>query len=67
MKDLITLETFGVCDFDSQLLSATSTAQPKTDTATGELIGWRYEVKSNGTPDIGYYSIDSNGISNQTV
>lgn len=65
--DPITLETFGVHDFNGQLPSLTFTAHPKLDPQTGELVCFGYEAMGDGTPDICYYSIDPDGTFNQTV
>ncbi|KAM0230358.1 hypothetical protein ACHAPO_009353 [Fusarium lateritium] len=65
--DPITLETFGLHDFNGQLPSVTFTAHPKLDPKTGELVCFGYEAKGDGTPDICYYSIDPDGTFNQTV
>ncbi|KAJ4179560.1 hypothetical protein NW767_014596 [Fusarium falciforme] len=57
----ITLETLGLYDFDGQLPSLTFTAHPKIDPLTGELVGFGYEAKGDGTPDVCYYSVSSDG------
>ena len=62
-----TLETIGVCDFDGQLESATFTAHPKFDPKTGEMVCFGYEAKGDGTPDINYYTFDSNGKMRENV
>lgn len=59
--DPITMETIGLWDFDGQLTSATFTAHPKIDPATGDLLCFGYEAKGDATPDIVYYEIDSKG------
>lgn len=64
--DPITLETFGVHDFNGQLPSLTFTAHPKLDPQTGELVCFGYEAMGDGTPDICYYSIEPDGTFNQT-
>jgi len=56
-----TLETVGLEDFDGQLPSVTFTAHPKTDPKTGELVCFGYEAKGDGTPDVCYFTFDSNG------
>ncbi|KKA27176.1 hypothetical protein TD95_004306 [Thielaviopsis punctulata] len=56
-----TLETLGLCDFDGQLPSATFTAHPKIDAKTGDLVGFGYEAKGDGTKDVCYWNIDKNG------
>ncbi|KAH8586910.1 putative lignostilbene dioxygenase [Bisporella sp. PMI_857] len=65
--DPITLETIGLYDFDGQLPSLTFTAHPKIDPVTGELVGFGYEAKGDGTPDICYYSVDQSGKFTETV
>lgn len=60
-----TLETIGLEDFDGQLPSMTFTAHPKID--RGELYGFGYEAKGDGTPDICYFSIDAQGKFMETV
>ncbi|KAI5919538.1 carotenoid oxygenase [Camillea tinctor] len=67
MMDPTTLETLGLCDFDGQLPCTTFTAHPKTDPDSGEIIAFGYEAKGDGTPDVCYYSIDSDGTFNQVV
>lgn len=57
--DPVTLETIGLWDFDGQLTSATFTAHPKFDPATGDLLCFGYEAKGDATPDIVYYEIDA--------
>jgi carotenoid cleavage dioxygenase-like enzyme len=59
--DPVTLETIGLWDFDGQLTSATFTAHPKFDPATGDLLCFGYEAKGDATPDIVYYEIDARG------
>lgn len=59
--DPITMETIGLWDFDGQLTSATFTAHPKIDPATGDLLCFGYEAKGDATPDIVYYEIDAKG------
>ncbi|CAN9322844.1 unnamed protein product [Alternaria alternata] len=60
-----TLETLRLEDFDGQLPSLTFTAHPKLDGS--ELLGFGYEAKGDGTPDICYFSIDSTGTFTETV
>ncbi|CAN9230154.1 unnamed protein product [Alternaria alternata] len=60
-----TLETLRLEDFDGQLPSLTFTAHPKLD--GNELLGFGYEGKGDGTPDICYFSIDSTGTFTETV
>jgi carotenoid cleavage dioxygenase-like enzyme len=56
-----TLETIGLWDFDGQLPSLTFTAHPKFDPLTREMVCFGYEAKGDGTQDVCYYSIDSEG------
>ncbi|KAF4965563.1 hypothetical protein FSARC_6648 [Fusarium sarcochroum] len=65
--DPITLETFGLHNFNGQLPSLTFTAHPKLDPRTGELVCFGYEAKGDGTPDICYYTIDPDGTFTQVV
>ncbi|RDH18984.1 lignostilbene dioxygenase, partial [Aspergillus niger ATCC 13496] len=59
--DPVTLETIGLYDFNGQLPSLTFTAHPKLDPVTKEFIGFGYEAKGDGTPDICYFSVDPSG------
>jgi carotenoid cleavage dioxygenase-like enzyme len=59
--DPVTMDTIGLWDFNGQLTSATFTAHPKIDPATGDLLCFGYEAKGDATPDIVYYEIDPNG------
>ncbi|MDQ0456767.1 carotenoid oxygenase family protein [Rhizobium paknamense] len=59
--DPVSLETIGLWDFNGQLTSATFTAHPKIDPATGDLLCFGYEAKGEATPDIVYYEIDAHG------
>ncbi|MFN3634233.1 MAG: carotenoid oxygenase family protein [Rhizobium rhizophilum] len=59
--DPVTMETIGLWDFNGQLTSATFTAHPKIDPATGDLLCFGYEAKGEATPDIVYYEIDPAG------
>ncbi|KAL2786704.1 carotenoid oxygenase [Aspergillus keveii] len=67
MLDPSTLDTIGLCDFDGQLPSMTFTAHPKIDPVSGELVGFGYEAKGDGTPDVCYYSITPDGKFTETV
>ena len=62
-----TLETIGLETFDGQLPSLTFTAHPKFDPVTRDLVCFGYEAKGDGTPDICYYSIGSDGKFKETV
>lgn len=59
--DPITLETIGPWDYDGALTSATATAHPKVDAATGTLVFFGYAARGETTPDIAYYEADANG------
>lgn len=59
--DPITLETFGLYDFDGQLPSCTFTAHPKMDPISKEFVCFGYEAKGDGTPDVCYFSFDKEG------
>ncbi len=59
--DLDTLETLGEWDFGGQIRSATFTAHPKLDPATGNLLAFSYEAKGDGTPDLAYFEISADG------
>lgn len=59
--DPVTFETIGLYDFNGQLPSLTFTAHPKLDPVTKEFIGFGYEAKGDGTPDICYFSVDPSG------
>jgi carotenoid cleavage dioxygenase len=56
-----TLETVGVHTFDGALTSQTSTAHPKFDPNTGEMVFFGYAAKGECTPDIAYYEADPAG------
>jgi carotenoid cleavage dioxygenase len=45
----------------------TFTAHPKIDPVSGELVGFGYEAKGDGTPDVCYYSIAVDGKFIETV
>lgn len=59
--DPVSMETIGLWDFNGQLTSATFTAHPKIEPATGDLLCFGYEAKGDATPDIVYYEIDASG------
>ncbi|OQE29145.1 hypothetical protein PENFLA_c004G05205 [Penicillium flavigenum] len=61
------LETKGLYTFDGQLPSVTFTAHSKTNPMTGEWVCFGYEAKGDGSPDICYYTISSDGKFTQTV
>ncbi|KAI1334266.1 putative lignostilbene dioxygenase [Xylariaceae sp. FL0016] len=65
--DPVTLETRGLYDFDGQLPSLTFTAHPKFDPESGEMIGFGYEAKGDGTPDVCYYTVSADGKFTQTL
>lgn len=56
-----TLETLGVYDWNGQISSATFTAHPKVDPATGNLLAFSYEAKGDGSPDMAYFEIGPDG------
>lgn len=62
-----TLETIGLEDFNGQLPCLTFTAHPKLDPRTGELVCFGYEARGDGTPDVCYYSIGTDGKFKETV
>lgn len=65
--DPVTLETKGLYDFDGQLPSATFTAHPKFDPKTGDMVCFGYEAKGDGTPDICYYNVGTDGKFTEVV
>lgn len=56
-----TLDTVGIHTFDGVLTAQTSTAHPKFDPRTGEMVFFGYAAKGEGTPDIVYYEADPAG------
>ncbi len=56
-----TLDTLGVYDFEGSLTSKSSTAHPKVDPLTGEMVFFGYAAKGDTTRDIAYYEADSTG------
>ncbi|MQA07219.1 MAG: dioxygenase [Pseudonocardiaceae bacterium] len=62
MIDPDTLETIGEHTFDGALTSQTSTAHPKIDPRTGEMVFFGFAAKGETTPDIAYYEADSRGV-----
>lgn len=61
LLDPMTLETLGEYDFEGTLTSETSTAHPKIDPRTGEMVFFGYGARGEATPDIAYYEADANG------
>jgi len=61
LLDPVTLETLGEYDFQGALTAETSTAHPKIDPCTGEMVFFGYAAKGEATPDIAYYEADSGG------
>jgi carotenoid cleavage dioxygenase-like enzyme len=59
--DPLTLDTIGPWDFSGALTSATATAHPKVDVATGALVFFGYAARGETTPDIAYYEADAAG------
>jgi carotenoid cleavage dioxygenase-like enzyme len=47
--------------FNGGLTSLTFTAHPKLDLETGEMIGFGYEARGDGSHDIAVYTIDATG------
>ncbi|KAK6823237.1 Resveratrol cleavage oxygenase 1 [Aspergillus parasiticus] len=62
-----TLETKGLYDFDGQLPSLTFTAHPKFDSKTGDMVCFGYEARGDGTPDVCYFNISSEGKFTEVV
>jgi carotenoid cleavage dioxygenase-like enzyme len=58
----VTLETIGPWDYDGALTSATATAHPKIDAASGTLVFFGYAARGETTPDIAYYEADADGV-----
>ncbi|MFC7405655.1 carotenoid oxygenase family protein [Georgenia alba] len=56
-----TLETIGHYDFEGSLTSQTSTAHPKMDPVTGEMVFFGYSAKGETTRDVAYYEADPSG------
>src|SRR5690606_30934225 len=56
-----TLETIGHYDFEGALTSQTSTAHPKVDPRTGEMVFFGYSATGETTRDIAYYEADECG------
>ena len=56
-----TLETQGQYDWDGQMTAASFTAHPKVDPETGDLYGYAYAAKGEGTDDIALYRFDKEG------
>lgn len=67
LMDPFTLETLGPEDFDGTLPSCTFTAHPKLDAETGELVFFGYEAKGDGTPDICFFTVGTDGRAKETV
>lgn len=62
LMDPGTLETLDdYYTFNGKLTSETFTAHPKLDPVSGEMIGFGYEARGNGSDDVAVYSIDKNG------
>ncbi len=61
LLDPLSLETLGEYDFQGALTSETSTAHPKVDPRTGEMVFFGYGAKGEATPDIAYYEADASG------
>ncbi|KGF80962.1 dioxygenase [Massilia sp. JS1662] len=65
--DRDSLETIGRWNFAGQVKSATFTAHPKIDPATGDLLAFGYEAKGDGTRDIAYFEIGKDGALKKEV
>lgn len=61
LLDPVTLETLGEYDFEGSLTSETSTAHPKVDPRTGEMVFFGYAAKGESSRDIAYYEADATG------
>lgn len=61
LLDPDTLDTIGVYDFEGTLTSKTSTAHPKFDPRTGEMVFFGFAAKGETMPDIAYYEADKTG------
>ena len=61
LLDPVTLDTIGLYDFEGALTARTSTAHPKTDPVTGEMVFFSFQAKGEVTPDIAYYEADPAG------
>ncbi|EJT99709.1 carotenoid cleavage dioxygenase [Dacryopinax primogenitus] len=59
--DPTTLETYGVWDFQGQIKTPTSTAHPKFDPLTGDMVCYGYEAKGEGSKDVVVYNLDKEG------
>ena len=55
------LETVGHDDFEGSLTSQTSTAHPKMDPRTGEMVFFGYSAQGETTRDVAYYEADASG------
>jgi len=60
--DPVTLDTVDdYYTFNGALKSLTFTAHPKIDSSTGELVGFGYEARGDGSDDVAVYSFDARG------
>lgn len=56
-----TLETKSLWDWEGQMTAATFTAHPKIEPGTGDLVGYSYAAKGEGTSDVAFYTFDKDG------
>lgn len=59
--DPLTLETQEQYTWGGQMTATSFTAHPKIDHATGDLYGYAYAARGEGTDDIAIYSFDKDG------
>ena len=59
--DPVTLQTIGAWDFHGTLPGPTFTAHAKTDTDTGQLVGFGFAAKGDFTRDVVYFEISPEG------
>lgn len=59
--DPVTLETIGAWTDEGKLTSRTTTAHPKIDPVTGEMVFFGYAARGETTRDIAYYVADAHG------
>ncbi len=59
--DPVTLETYGLWDFNGEWTSETMSAHPKIDPITGDMIAYGYMAKGPLTNDIAVFTINPSG------